>query len=161
MSNDWNLSLRPVLKKAGPSICANYRRISFLPIAYKVLTDGLFERMKPLVETQIGPISVVSGLASHTTPNPGKVGEESISNDWNLSILHSVLKKAGPSICPNYRRISFLLIAYKVLTDGLFERMKPLLETQIGPISVVSGLASHTTPNPGKVDTRSCLCCNI
>ena len=44
MPKDWNLSVRcPVLKKGDPTICANYRGISFLPIAYKVLTDVLCE----------------------------------------------------------------------------------------------------------------------
>ena len=48
MANDWNFSvLCPVLKKADPTICANYSGISFLPIAYKVLPGVLFERLKP------------------------------------------------------------------------------------------------------------------
>ena len=39
MPNDWNLSiLCPVLKKADPTICADYNGISPHPIAYKVLT---------------------------------------------------------------------------------------------------------------------------
>ena len=56
MPNDWNLSvLCPVLKKGDPTICANYRGISLLSIAYKVLTGVLCERLKPLVKTLIGP----------------------------------------------------------------------------------------------------------
>ena len=42
--------------------------------------------------------------------------EESMSNDWNLRVLCPVLKKADPTICANYRDISRLPIAYKVLT---------------------------------------------
>ena len=56
MSNDWNISmLCSVLKKADSKICANYRSISLLPNAYKVVTGVLCERLKPLVKTLIGP----------------------------------------------------------------------------------------------------------
>ena len=56
MPNDWNLSvLYPVLKKGDPTICANYMGISLLPIAYKILTGILCERLKPLVKSLIGP----------------------------------------------------------------------------------------------------------
>ena len=41
--------------EGDPTICANYRGISLLPIAYKVLTGVLCERLKPLVTTLIGP----------------------------------------------------------------------------------------------------------
>ena len=56
MPSDWNLSaLCPVLKKGDPTICANYRGISLLPIAYKVLTSVLCERLKPHAKALIGP----------------------------------------------------------------------------------------------------------
>ena len=58
MRNDWNLNvLCPVLKKRGPTIFPNYWGASFCfaPIAYKVLTCVLCERLKPLVKTLIGP----------------------------------------------------------------------------------------------------------
>ena len=56
MFNDWNLSvLFPAYKNEDATKCANYRGISFLSIAYKVLTDVLDERLKPLVKTVIGP----------------------------------------------------------------------------------------------------------
>ena len=56
MSNDWNCSvLCPALKKGDSTICANYRGINLLPIAYKVLTGVLCERLKPIVKTLIGP----------------------------------------------------------------------------------------------------------
>ena len=35
-------------------ICVNYRDISLFPIAYKILTGVLCERLKPLVKTLIG-----------------------------------------------------------------------------------------------------------
>ena len=43
--------------------------------------------------------------------------EESMPNDWNLSVLSPVLKKRGPTVCANYRGISLLPIAYKVLSS--------------------------------------------
>ena len=47
MPTDWNLSaLCSVLKKGDSTICANYRGISLLPIAYKVLTSILCESLK-------------------------------------------------------------------------------------------------------------------
>ena len=55
MSSDWNLStLCPVLKKGDPTICANCRGISLLPIAYKVLSSALCERLKPQAKALIG-----------------------------------------------------------------------------------------------------------
>ena len=48
MPSEWNLSaLYPVLEKGDPTICANYRGISLLHIACKVLTSVLCERLKP------------------------------------------------------------------------------------------------------------------
>ena len=42
MPSDWNLSdLCPFPKKRDPTICANYRGISLLPIVHKVLTSVL------------------------------------------------------------------------------------------------------------------------
>ena len=42
MPSDLNLSARwPVLKTEDPTICANYRGISLLPIVHKVLTSVL------------------------------------------------------------------------------------------------------------------------
>ena len=48
MPNDGNLSvLCPVLRKGDPKICAKYSAISLLPIASKVLTSVLCERLNP------------------------------------------------------------------------------------------------------------------
>ena len=55
MLTDWNLSaLCPVLKKGDSTICANYRGISLLPIAYKVFTTVLCERLKSNAKALIG-----------------------------------------------------------------------------------------------------------
>ena len=56
MPSDWNLTaLCSVLKKGDPMICANYRGINLLPIAYKVLTSILCERLKLHAKALIGP----------------------------------------------------------------------------------------------------------
>ena len=58
---------------------------------------------------------------------------ESMPNDWNLSVLCPILKKGDPTICANYRGISLISIAYKVLSSVLCERLKPYTKTLIGP----------------------------
>ena len=45
---------------------------------------------------------------------------ESMPSDWCLSLLCPVLKN-----CSNYRGISFLSIAYRILSSVLYERLKP------------------------------------
>ena len=56
MPDDWNLSvLCPVLKKGDPSVCIGCRGISLIPIAYKVMSSVLCERLKPILENLIGP----------------------------------------------------------------------------------------------------------
>ena len=55
--------------------------------------------------------------------------EESKPNDWNFSVFCLVLKKEDPAICANYRGISLLPIAYKVLIGVLCKRLKPLVKT--------------------------------
>ncbi|XP_037928856.1 uncharacterized protein LOC119663271 [Teleopsis dalmanni] len=56
MPSDWNLStLCPVLKKCDPTVCANYRGISLIPVAYKILSTVLCERLKSHANSLIGP----------------------------------------------------------------------------------------------------------
>ncbi|XP_051864351.1 uncharacterized protein LOC127566365 [Drosophila albomicans] len=56
MPEDWNLSMIcPILKKGDATVRTNYRGISLLPVAYKVLTSVLCERLKPHAEALIGP----------------------------------------------------------------------------------------------------------
>ncbi|XP_062137632.1 uncharacterized protein LOC133846936 [Drosophila sulfurigaster albostrigata] len=59
--------------------------------------------------------------------------EESMPNDWNLSVLCPVLKKGDPTISTNYRGISLIAISYKVLSSVICERLKPYTSTLIGP----------------------------
>lgn len=55
MPHDWSNSVVcPILKKGDPTACSNYRGISLLPIAYKLLSGVLCEKLKPIVDPQIG-----------------------------------------------------------------------------------------------------------
>ena len=55
MPSDWSLSLLcPVHTKGDAPICSNYRGISLLTIAYRILSSVLCERLKPFVNKLIG-----------------------------------------------------------------------------------------------------------
>ena len=57
---------------------------------------------------------------------------ESMPSDWSLSLLCPVLKKGDAKICSNYRGISLLTIAYRILASVLRERLKPFVNKLIG-----------------------------
>ena len=57
---------------------------------------------------------------------------ESMPSDWSLSLLCPVLKKDDATICSNYRGISLLTIAYRILSSVLCERLKPFVNKLIG-----------------------------
>lgn len=59
--------------------------------------------------------------------------EERIPDDWNLSILCPVHKKGDKTVCANYRGISLLPIAYKILSSVVCERLKTKVGEIIGP----------------------------
>ena len=57
---------------------------------------------------------------------------ESMSSDWSLSLLRPVFKKGDATIFSNYRGIRLLMIAYRILSSVLCERLKPFLDKMIG-----------------------------
>ena len=59
--------------------------------------------------------------------------EECMPSDWNLSVLCPIHKKGDPTVRANYRGISLLNIAYKVLSSVLCEKLKPIVKKLIGP----------------------------
>ncbi|XP_073814500.1 uncharacterized protein [Musca autumnalis] len=59
--------------------------------------------------------------------------EERVPDDWNVSILCPVHKKGDKTVCSNYRGISLLPIAYKIVSGILCERLKPMVNEIIGP----------------------------
>ena len=59
--------------------------------------------------------------------------EECMPEDWSLSTICPILKKGDTTIRNNYRGISLLSIAYKVLSSVICERLKPHAEALIGP----------------------------
>lgn len=58
--------------------------------------------------------------------------DETMPTDWNLSVISPIHKKGDKQECSNYRGISLLNVAYKILSTILCERMKPYMATNIG-----------------------------
>jgi len=58
--------------------------------------------------------------------------EENMPDDWSLSTICPVYKKGDTMSCSNYRGISLLNIAYKILSNILCDRLKPLCNNVIG-----------------------------
>jgi sorting nexin-29 len=52
--------------------------------------------------------------------------------DWNLSILCPIHKKGDLMECSNYRGVSLLNTAYKILSTILFTRISPFAENITG-----------------------------
>ena len=52
--------------------------------------------------------------------------------EWNLSMITPIYKKGDKKECKNYRGISVLNVAYKILSFILCERLKPFLSNIIG-----------------------------
>ena len=114
MPDDWNLSvLCPVFKKGDPNVCGNYRGISLLPIAYKVLSSVMCERLKPIVADLIGPYQC--GF------RPGK------STTDQIFTLRQILEKTHEKQIDTYH----LFVDYKAAFDSpirekLYEAMSEL-----------------------------------
>jgi sorting nexin-29 len=58
--------------------------------------------------------------------------QEKIPTDWNLSIICPIHKKGDIMECSNYRGVSLLNTAYKILSNILFTRISPFAENIIG-----------------------------
>lgn len=59
--------------------------------------------------------------------------DESMPNEWNLGVVCPIYKKGDTLTCSNYRGISLLNIAYKILSALLCDRLKPFVNDLIGP----------------------------
>ncbi|XP_043063419.1 uncharacterized protein LOC122319764 [Drosophila ficusphila] len=101
MPNDWNLSLIcPILKKGDATQRTNYRGISLLPVAYRVLTSVLCEKLKPHAEALIGPYQC--GF------RPGK------STMDQIFTLRQILEKSHENQIDTY----YLFVDYKAAFDS-------------------------------------------
>ena len=58
--------------------------------------------------------------------------EEKIPDEWTMSVIIPIHKKGDKLVCNNYRGISLLCVAYKVLSKFLESRIRPLAEKLIG-----------------------------
>ena len=58
--------------------------------------------------------------------------DESMPDDWTISSICPIYKKGDPMSCKNYRGISLLNVAYKILSNVICERLKPFCNTLIG-----------------------------
>jgi len=58
--------------------------------------------------------------------------KEKMPAEWNVSIICPVHKKGDIMECSNYRGVSLLNTAYKILSNALFGRISPFAENIIG-----------------------------
>jgi sorting nexin-29 len=58
--------------------------------------------------------------------------EESLPDEWRMGILCPIHKKGEPLDCKNYRGISLLSSAYKILSNILYARILPFVEKELG-----------------------------
>ena len=58
--------------------------------------------------------------------------KEKMPTDWNLSLICPKHKKGDIMDCSNYRGVSLLNIAYKILSSILFMRISPFAESTTG-----------------------------
>jgi hypothetical protein len=58
--------------------------------------------------------------------------QEKIPNEWKRSIICPIHKNGDLSECANYRGISLLNTAYKVLSNIIYARLLPYTEAKMG-----------------------------
>ena len=58
--------------------------------------------------------------------------QEELPEEWKLGVIHPVYKKGDRLDCSNYRAITVLNSAYKILSLILFGRLAPLATNFVG-----------------------------
>lgn len=130
MPDDWNLSMIcPILKKGDATLRTNYRGISLLPVAYKVLTSVMCERLRPYAEALIGPYQC--GF------RPGR------STVDQIFTLRQILEKSHENQIDTYHLfVDFKAAFDSPLRDRLFATM-----SELGIPAKLTRLCSMTLSN--------------
>jgi sorting nexin-29 len=107
--------------------CANYRGISLLNTAYKVLTNIIYARLLPYIEEKIA--SYQNGF------RPGK------STTYALFITRQILEKAQES----KTEIHFLLIDFKAAYDSVIRKQLHKVMKELGITEKLTRMVRATT----------------
>lgn len=58
--------------------------------------------------------------------------QEQIPEEWKVAVICPIYKKWDPEDCHNYRGISLLNAAYKILSNVILNRLKPYTKEIVG-----------------------------
>jgi sorting nexin-29 len=71
--------------------------------------------------------------------------EEVIPQEWKYGVINPIHKKGDTVLCENYRAITLLCTAYKILANVLYSRLRPYAEEIIGEYQGVFRSGRSTT----------------
>jgi len=102
MPDDWKVRLIvPLLKKGDKMKCENYRGITLLNVAYKILSSIVLERLKEYSEEILGEYQCGLRPQRRTTDQifvVRQIVEQFYAHDIDLHLLFIDFKKAFDSI---------------------------------------------------------------
>ncbi|KAF0753777.1 ribosome biogenesis protein TSR3 isoform X1 [Aphis craccivora] len=58
--------------------------------------------------------------------------QEVLPEGWSVAVVCPIHKKGDPQICNNYRGIALLNVVYKILSNCILDRIKPIAEEVLG-----------------------------
>lgn len=77
---------------------------------------------------------------------------------WTMELIQSIYKKRGKLQCSNYRPITLLNRAYKVLSAFIYNKMHPCAESILGVLVRVLPQQINYEQLYTKLNTRKNLC---